>query len=74
MKDIELILIYVNIIVVREGNVQNVRASTKIPFICSQKKELRGLSPNLHIRVVVSDLYIPRIGPHIFLCYKVKDD
>jgi hypothetical protein len=27
--------------------------------------ELRGLSPNLHIYVSVSDLYIPRIGPHI---------
>jgi hypothetical protein len=29
--------------------------------------ELRGLSPNLHIHVSVSDLYIPRIGPHISL-------
>ncbi len=28
--------------------------------------ELRGLSPNFHIHVFVSDLYIPRIGPHIF--------
>jgi hypothetical protein len=28
--------------------------------------ELRGLSPNFHIHVSVSDLYIPRIGPHIF--------
>jgi hypothetical protein len=27
--------------------------------------ELRGLSPNFHINVSVSDLYIPRIGPHI---------
>jgi hypothetical protein len=25
--------------------------------------ELRGLSPNFHIHVSVSDLYIPRIGP-----------
>jgi hypothetical protein len=33
----------------------------------SQQKKLRGLSPNFHIRVSVSDLYIPRIGPHIFL-------
>jgi hypothetical protein len=31
------------------------------------EKELRGLSPNFHIHVSVSDLYIPRIGPHIFL-------
>ncbi len=28
--------------------------------------ELCGLSPNFHIHVSVSDLYIPRIGPHIF--------
>jgi hypothetical protein len=27
--------------------------------------ELRGLSPNFHIHVSVSDLYIPIIGPHI---------
>ena len=29
--------------------------------------ELRGLSPNFHIHVSVSDSYIPRIGPHISL-------
>ncbi len=29
--------------------------------------ELRGLSPNFHIHVSVSDLYILRIGPHNFL-------
>jgi hypothetical protein len=33
----------------------------------SQQKELRRLSPDFHIYVSVSDLYIPRIGPHIFL-------
>ncbi len=27
--------------------------------------ELRGLSPNFHIHVYLSDLYIPRMGPHI---------
>jgi hypothetical protein len=27
--------------------------------------ELRGLSPNFHIHVSVSDLYTPRIAPHI---------
>ena len=27
--------------------------------------ELRGHSPNFHIHVSVSDLYIPRMGPHI---------
>jgi hypothetical protein len=31
------------------------------------EKELRGLSPNSDIHVSVSDLYIPRIGPHIWL-------
>ncbi len=29
--------------------------------------ELCGLSPNFYIYVSVSDLYIPRIGPHIWL-------
>jgi hypothetical protein len=29
------------------------------------EKELSSLSPNFHIHVSVSDLYIPRIGPHI---------
>ncbi len=27
--------------------------------------KLRGLSPNFHIHVSVSDLYIPRISPRI---------
>jgi hypothetical protein len=31
------------------------------------EKELRGLSSNSYIHVSVSDLYIPRIGPHIWL-------
>ena len=31
------------------------------------EKELRGLSSNFHIHVSMSDLYIPRISPHIFL-------
>ncbi len=26
---------------------------------------MRGLSPNFHIHVSMSDLCIPRIGPHI---------
>ncbi len=29
--------------------------------------ELHSLSPNFHIHVPVSDLYIPRIGPQIIL-------
>jgi hypothetical protein len=31
------------------------------------EKELRGLSPNFHSHVSVSDLYVPRIGPRIWL-------
>ncbi len=32
--------------------------------------ELHGFSPNFHIHVSVSDLYIPRIGQHISSCRK----
>ncbi len=32
--------------------------------------ELRGLSPNFHNHVSVSDLYIPRIGPQVWLQQK----
>ncbi len=39
----------------------------KNPIYILQEKELCGLSPNFHIHVSVGDLYIPRIGPHIFL-------
>ncbi len=38
------------------------------------EKELRGLSPNFHIHVTVSDLYIPRIGPPIFLQQNMQTD
>jgi hypothetical protein len=31
------------------------------------EKELCGLSPNFYNHVSVSDLYIPKIGPHIWL-------
>jgi hypothetical protein len=37
------------------------------PIYVFPEKELHGLSPNFHIHVSVSDFYIPRIGPHIFL-------
>ncbi len=37
------------------------------PIYGIPKRDLRGLSPNFHIHVSVSKLYIPRIGPHIFL-------
>jgi hypothetical protein len=36
------------------------------------EKELCDLSPNFHIHVSVSDLNIPRIGPHIFLQQNVE--
>jgi hypothetical protein len=39
--------------------------ATAIPFMYSFFWELHGLSPNFHFHVSVSDLYIPRIGPHI---------
>ncbi len=37
------------------------------PIYLFPEKELRSLSPNFHIHVSASDLYIPRIGLHIFL-------
>jgi hypothetical protein len=36
--------------------------------------KLCGLSSNFHIHVSVSDLYIPRIGPHIFLRQNMQTD
>jgi hypothetical protein len=36
--------------------------------------ELRGLSPNFHIHVPVSDLNIPRICPHISLLQNRQTD
>ncbi len=41
--------------------------ATKNPIYVFPEKELRDLSPNFDIHVVVSDLYIPKIGPRIFL-------
>jgi hypothetical protein len=37
------------------------------PIYVFPEMELCGLSPNFHIHVSVSDLYIPRISPHIFM-------
>jgi hypothetical protein len=37
------------------------------PIYVFLEKELHGLSPKSYIHVSVSDLYIPRIGPHIWL-------
>jgi hypothetical protein len=48
-----------------EGTVTMVLCTAKkFGFIYSQ---LRGLSPNFHIHVSVSELYIPTFGPPIFL-------
>jgi hypothetical protein len=38
------------------------------------EKELRSLSPNSYIHVSVSDLYIPRIGPHIWLQQNIQTE
>jgi hypothetical protein len=38
------------------------------------EKELPGLSPNFHIHVFVSDLYIPMIGPPFFLQQNSQTD
>ncbi len=37
------------------------------PICVIPEKELRGLSPHFYIQMSVSELYIPRIGPHILL-------
>ncbi len=54
-----------------EETIKNVvleaHTATKNPLYVFPEKEFRGLSPNVHIHVSVIDLYIPRIGPHIFL-------
>ncbi len=47
-------------------NVQNVPRNEN-PIYVFLFWELHGLSPNFPIHVSVSGLYIPRIGPHIFL-------
>ncbi len=39
----------------------------KIQGMYSQEKELRVLNPNSYIHVSVSNLHIPRIGPHSWL-------
>jgi hypothetical protein len=49
-----------------EGTVNSMHCN-KNPIYVFPEKELRSLNPNFHIHVSVCDLYIPRIGPHIFL-------
>jgi hypothetical protein len=36
-------------------------------YLCIPRNEMRGLVPNFHIHVSVSDLYIPTISPPILL-------
>jgi hypothetical protein len=43
------------------------RQNTEISKQIFPEKEYRGLSPNIHIHVSVSDLYIPTIGLPILL-------
>jgi hypothetical protein len=35
------------------------------------ERELRDLSPNVHIHVSVSNLYIPTFGPPVFSCRRI---
>jgi hypothetical protein len=49
----------------------NGNTATKIPFMYSFSGNCAASAPNFHIHVSVSDLYIPRIGPHIFGCIKI---
>ncbi len=44
------------------------------PIYVFPEKELCGLSPNFHIHESVSDLYIPWMGPHIFLQQNMQTD
>jgi hypothetical protein len=46
---------------IRQDNALQRKSHLCIPFFW----ELRGLSPDFHTHVPVSDLFIPRIGPHI---------
>ncbi len=59
-----------------------IKSGATVPLIhCTEnrihkfpEKELRGLSPNSYIHVSVSNLYIPRIDPHIWLQQKRQAD
>jgi hypothetical protein len=46
---------------------------TENPIYVFPEKELRGLNSNSYIHVSVSNLYIPRIGPHIWLQQNTVD-
>ena len=42
-------------------------SAIKIPFYVFQKRNCSATVPSFHIFVSVCDLYVPRVGPHIFL-------
>jgi hypothetical protein len=47
--------------------IANLQKCVQNPIYVFSEKELGGLSPNSYNHVSVSDLYIPRICPHIWL-------
>jgi hypothetical protein len=49
-------------------------ALQEISIYVFPEKEFGILSPNFHIHVSVSDLYIPKIDPPIFLLKKRQTD
>ncbi len=51
------------------GYLYVIRTAKKFRFMYSQKMKLYGLSPNFHIHVSVSDLYIPTV--HLFSCSRI---
>jgi hypothetical protein len=68
LHSIFIITLYVRVLQAkRKPFNQSLLHCNENPIYVFPEKELRGLSPNFHIHVSVSDLYIPRIGPHIFL-------
>ncbi len=56
------------------GGLREVLHCTENRIFVFPEKELRGLNPNSYIHVSVSDLYIPRIGPHIWLHQNRQND
>ena len=54
----------------REAKTKRLFSQCILVRVCAEQFlfwKLRGLIANFHIHVSVSDLYIPRIGPHIWL-------
>jgi hypothetical protein len=74
----------VRVFAIRSMFVRNVLEKGKPKFYCPKhlhcnensnyvfpEKELRGLGPNFHSHVSVSDFYIPRIGKHLHCNEKI---